>query len=133
MTTQVTMPQGQKKNELGMLGTIVGGGVGAVYGGPAGAATGMGIGGTVGGMADQQSGPQGGMPMAVQQPGDSKSSQIVSNAVARRQQQLQDAQALTDAQVAVQKDPRLQQQFGPTLAQAQQQNALQRYQSGGVA
>lgn len=132
MAVQVAGYQGQsgKQRDNQMLGTILpvaGTVAGSIYGGPVGGA----VGGAAGSLAAQQVANSNQTPeIAPIASGGGSAMDTANSAVARRQQQLQDAEALADAQSVVARDPKLQKQFGSTLASAQQQNALQRYQNG---
>lgn len=128
MAVQVYQPQPKSREEeralIGAAGTIGG----AVLG-PAGAA----IGGTAGGMVGSQVAPDQAAPQSVQSGGGATpggpaqpSQQLtMESAVQRRQQAIQDADAMTDAYAAVQNDPQLKKQYGPMLHDGTQ-SALQR-------
>lgn len=130
MAVQVYQGNAQNKGREDMMAIlpIAASVVGGAYGGAGGAAAGGAVGGE---LAKSQQAPAAPQPLqAGSQTNTQSMSGMPSNAVSRRQQNIMDAQAMQDAQVALSGNPRLQKQFGPVLAGGQQ-NALQRYQYSG--
>lgn len=121
MAAQVYQPQPRPREDNQMMGQalpLAGGALGSILG-PAGSAVGTMGGGliakeTASPEAPAHSGVQttGAKPMAMPE------AESPATAVARRQQQLKDANQLQEAYAAVENDPKMKKEFGPMLLSA---------------